>query len=502
MASTHAATSQPDPDAPLPTMPGDYKLLFRAQVGERTMELPYLLHLPNDYTDAKKKHPMLVFFHGMGECGTDLARIYAAGPMTQFKAGGRLARSCPFIVLCPQCPPRGQRWETPRMYQTCIALVKQTIGKIRVDPDRVYATGLSMGGDGTWDVTIQSPGLFAAIAPLSAMACRVDVAAKKLNYVSVWSVAGVEDESRFIDGARQMEAALKNNPRDNRFTYLLKVGHGTWDYAYDSTTFYEWLLAHRRPTAAERHRLDAQHHAPATQPIPNQPGHYLLTFDTTIGDQPFQMDYLLYLPKGYNPAGPARPAMLFLHDLDTIGPDIHGLCPHGPDLQLERKDGHFRDSFPFVVISPRPPIKCDWNTPGMNQALVELLDHVGQSVRIDQNRICATGVNAGGTAAWDLAARYPDRFAAVAPVMTDGDFAPSAASPPLMKNIPAWFVVKASDPINRLKSLIVDTKNDWRISTLSPAITPLDLPTYADGAFLHWIEQQRRPAMPTTTASK
>src|SRR5262249_19722898 len=150
---------------------GDHKMKFRTHIGDRSVTLSYLLHYPANYNDGKK-HPMLVFFHGIGECGTDLAGVYALGPMTLLREDGgnpTFAASSPFVVLCPQCPPTGQTWDTDYIYKAATELIAQTVKKGKIDPDRVYATGLSMGGLASWCVAEQGPDLFAAIAPLSSM---------------------------------------------------------------------------------------------------------------------------------------------------------------------------------------------------------------------------------------------------------------------------------------------------------------------------------------------
>jgi len=506
VAANSVANDDSHQNIVLPTEPGDHKLKFRTHIGDRAVEMSYLLHLPPDYGDANKKHPMLVFFHGIGECGTDLAGVYALGPMTLLKKEGgnaTFAASCPFIVLCPQCPPRGQTWDTDFMYKASAELVAQTIKKTRTDPDRVYATGLSMGGLGSWCVAEQAPDLFAAIAPLSAMEWHPDQALQQLKYVSVWSVVGLDDQLRFLNGTRAMDAALANGPLTQRFTYLVGNGHDAWYPPYQNPQFYEWLLAHRRPSAAEKKKIDAMSAPPTTQPLPSAPGHYLLNFAIKIGDQPYDMDYTLYIPKGYRP-DTASPAMLFLHEQDTIGPDYHDLCVHGPDLALEAKPA-LKSNFPFVVISPRLPIKCDWQTPGMTQALLALLDHVSQSINIDQDRISITGINAGATGSWKLANEASGRFSAIIPVMIDGDLLPGDDQSQLVSNLPGRAFIKAtaSSSIDRISALIGRSNLDWHLAKLSDNSNAIgDLSVYSDHRLLKWLADQRRATPPESTASK
>jgi predicted peptidase len=480
----------------LPTEVGDHKLKFRTHIGSKLVELSYLLHLPPDYGVPGKKHPMLVFFHGVGECGTDLAGVYALGPMTLLKADGgnpTFAATCPFIVLCPQCPPRGQTWNTDYIYKAVAQLVDQTINKTRTDPDRVYATGLSMGGLGSWCVAEEAPDLFAAIAPLSAMAWHPENVLKQLKYVSVWCVVGMDDQPRFLDGTRSMDAALSKGPIKQRFMYLIGNGHDAWYPPYQNAQFYEWLLAHRRPNSSERERI-SQQSPPTTQPLPTAPGHYLLSFDTKLGDQPYSLDYVLYIPKGYQSNASAAPGLLFLHEQNTIGPDFNGLCVHGPDLALERNPA-LKENFPFVVISPRLPVKCDWETPGMTQTLLSLIDHVSQRINIDPNRISLSGIDGGATGVWKLASEAPGRFSAIAPVVTTGQLTPGDDRAQVVKDLPGRVFVKGSDAasINRIGQLMRKSKLDWHLARLGDDVSALgDHSIYSDYVFLRWLSQQHR----------
>jgi predicted peptidase len=491
------ATDDANRNIVLPTEPGDHKLKFRTHIGDRLVEMSYLLHLPPDYNDQTKKHPMLVFFHGVGECGTDLAGVYALGPMTLLKQDGgnpTFAATFPFIVLAPQCPPRGQTWDTDYMIKAVAQLIDQTIKKSRTDPDRVYATGLSMGGLGSWCAAEQSPDLFAAIAPLSAMAWHPENALKQLRYVSVWCVVGLDDQPRFLDGTRSMDAALSKGPIAQRFSYMVGNGHDAWYPPYQNPQFYEWLLAHHRLDAAAKKKLDAGAAPPTTQPLPSAPGHYLLNFAVNIGDQPYHLDYVLYLPSNYKTAAPPSPAMLFLHEQDTIGPDYHGLCVHGPDLALEQKPG-LKTNFPFVIISPRLPIKCDWESAGMTQALLALVDHVSQSINIDPDRLSVTGINAGAGGAWKLAVEAPARFSAIVPVMIDGTLAPGDDRAQVVDSMPGRTFIKAtqSPSIDRMSALISRSKLDWHLAKLSENATALgELPIYSDHQLLTWLADQRR----------
>jgi predicted peptidase len=476
----------------LPAAPGDHRLKFKTQIGEHSVEMAYLLHLPADYGTPGVKSPVLVFLHGIGECGTDLNGIYALGPMTLLKAGTAnpaFAASCPYVVLCPQCPPRGQQWSDDYMTRAVCELVEQTVKNARYcDPDRVYVTGLSMGGLGTWCVSEEDPAAFAAAAPLSAMKWNPESAGEKLRHVSIWAVAGMNDESRFVDGTREMQAALEKSDVKNRFTYLTNAGHEAFIPCYASPQFYEWFLSHRRPAEGKKAA------APATAEFPTTPGHHLLTFPVKVGDQQYQMDYVLYLPKPSKTETGPRPAMLFFHEQDTMGPAYKDMCVHGPDLVLEKNPG-LQSNFPFVVISPRLPIRCDWDTPGMKEAILALVDHVGESVKLDSDRLVVTGINNGAAEALRLADAAPERFAAVAAVATDPAFNFPGDPTAVMKRMPGRVFVRASDKqiTDRMAQWKSQTKLDWRMIIVPMSASPLgEVPAYGEHTFLTWLQQQKR----------
>ena len=480
----------------LPSSAGDHKLKFTTRIAGRAVTLSYLLRLP-PASAAGGRPPVLVFFHGIGECGTDLAGVYSPGPMTVFHDGRPLAASCPFAVLCPQCPPRGEQWSDDRIYQACDERVAAVVHSAHVDADRVYATGLSMGGLGTWCAAEAAPDLYAAVVPMSAVTWHPEAAGGLLRYVTAWTLTGLSDEPRFVDGNRAMEQALAGGPMPDRFTYF-DDGHRVFEWAYASPQLYEWMLTRRRPTPADRRRLPASRPASSPpSPLPAKPGHYWLTTDATLNGNPVPLDYSLYIPRPAAGRQPHRPGMLFLHERDTIGPDFAGLSCHGPDLAVERHH-LLQDSFPFVVVSPRLPLRCDWDTPGLSDAVSGLIDHVTAELSLDPDRVVISGVDAGATAAWRMAAAHPDRFAAVTWVDTRPDVDPPEGRLPGVLPGRA-FVATAGDPgrLRRLAEQFKAAKAGWQFVPMAAGTAPLgELSAYTDRATIAWLAQQRRRPRP------
>ena len=129
---------------------------FKKQI-LKTVEYDYLLYLPNHYGTADKKWPLVLFLHGAGERGDNLARVKVHGPPMLIEKG----HSFPFILVSPQCP-KDVWWDAEGLN----ALLDEIVAKYAVDENRIYVTGLSMGGYGTWDLAIRYPNRFAAIAPI------------------------------------------------------------------------------------------------------------------------------------------------------------------------------------------------------------------------------------------------------------------------------------------------------------------------------------------------
>jgi hypothetical protein len=197
---------------------------------------------------------MVVFLNGGGECGSNLEGIIAThGPSAELTRNPKLAEQFPFIILSPQCPG-GKRWEVPGLAQAVAAVIRDVESRWRVDHDRVYLTGLSMGGQGTWVVALTAPELFAAIAPISAIAVEPATAAQRLKGVAVWIIVGAEDGG-FTDGSRRMVKALTAAGLDATLTEIPGVGHFAWDFYYPKPGFYEWLLANRRGRGPAPNRL-------------------------------------------------------------------------------------------------------------------------------------------------------------------------------------------------------------------------------------------------------
>jgi dienelactone hydrolase len=200
-------------------------------------ETQYLLYLPEGYsTDTARQWPVLLFLHGSGESGKDIEKVKKHGPPKLIEGGKKF----PFIVVSPQSDvPSG--WDIDQLYK----LLQQVKRQYRVDASRIYLTGLSMGGYGTWALAMKYPDEFAAIAPVCGGGDTAN--AWKLRNIPVWNFHGALDNVVPLSGSRNMVAATSRYNPTVHFTVYPNKDHNSWDTTYNtSDTLYRWLLAQKK----------------------------------------------------------------------------------------------------------------------------------------------------------------------------------------------------------------------------------------------------------------
>jgi predicted peptidase len=198
------------------------------------VSLKYLLYLPSGYDKGHDRWPLILFLHGAGETGDDLAKVKIHGPPKIIEAG----RELPFVVVSPQSPQRG--WNVLALN----ALLDQVLSQQRIDPTRVYLTGLSMGGRGTWDLAAAYPERFAAIVPICGSGNPAD--ARKLKDIPVWAFHGAKDVGSPVERSEIMVHAIQKAGGDARLTVYPEAEHDAWTETYDNPELYTWLLQQRR----------------------------------------------------------------------------------------------------------------------------------------------------------------------------------------------------------------------------------------------------------------
>jgi len=197
----------------------------------------YLLYVPANY-DQQEKWPLIVFLHGSGERGSNLEHVKKHGPPKIVDN----KRDFEFIVVSPQVPGR-ERWDADKVVQ----LTDQVTKSLKVDPDRVYLTGLSLGGYGTWTTVAKHPNHFAAIVPICGKGDPET--AEKFKHVACWVFHGAKDEGVPLKYSEEMVEALKKAGAEPKFTVYPEAGHDSWTEAYNTPELYKWLLEQKRKPA-------------------------------------------------------------------------------------------------------------------------------------------------------------------------------------------------------------------------------------------------------------
>jgi len=198
----------------------------------RKTTLNFLLWLPSDYKKEKNKtFPLLIFLHGSGERGDSLELVKKNGPPSFVEN----RPDFPFITVSPQCA-EGSRWNTEDLQ----IMLDQLLVKYRIDRDRIYLTGLSMGGFGAWTWACTYPEQFAAIAPVCGGG---DIQfADELKNIPVWAFHGEADPVVPVKRTIEMVEAVNAKGGSARMTIYPGVGHDSWVNAYNDEELYTWLL--------------------------------------------------------------------------------------------------------------------------------------------------------------------------------------------------------------------------------------------------------------------
>lgn len=237
VAGCASASSQPRTTGQVPAR-------FEGRV-ERPFSLAYLIHRPAAPAPGPEGHwPLIIFLHGAGERGDNLDRVTVHGPPKLAKA----QPDFPFIVVSPQCPA-DQAWDIEALDTLLTHLLKTE----PVDPHRVYLTGLSMGGYGTWAWISAHPDRFAAAVPICGGGDPIGVwlsgGARKaaLARLPIWVFHGGKDDVVPLRESERMIDAYRRIGNSPKLTVYPDAGHDSWSAAYADPQLFDWLRQQRRP---------------------------------------------------------------------------------------------------------------------------------------------------------------------------------------------------------------------------------------------------------------
>jgi predicted peptidase len=212
---------------------------FKASSG---YELEFGFLTPNRI-EPETRLPLVLCLHGSG-----------GEPFTARVIGSdQMQKKYPCFVMAPLCDSSKSRWadagafdplKRRRLATEVLEALEHMVATHAVDPDRIYVTGLSMGGAGTWALIISNPNRFAAAAPICGFADPDD--ASRIAKLPIWIFYGDQDQTVSVEASRQMATALKKAGGSPRYTEFPGVGHNSWAAAYAMDEFWDWLFSQRR----------------------------------------------------------------------------------------------------------------------------------------------------------------------------------------------------------------------------------------------------------------
>ncbi|MGJ8655441.1 MAG: dienelactone hydrolase family protein [Akkermansiaceae bacterium] len=217
--------------------------------------LNYRIHIPKDL-NPKKLYPLVLFFHGAGERGNDNQKQLKHGAQELLNYSEKSNQNA--FIIAPQCP-KNHQWvnapwgalshtmppEPSTNMQLATQLLQEKIKTLPVDPQRIYITGISMGGFGTWDLIQRHPDLFAAAIPICGGGDTAQAA--KLTKLPIWAFHGDKDTAVKTSRSRDMIAAIKKAGGTPNYTEYPGVAHNSWTRTYNNPEVLKWLFSQKKP---------------------------------------------------------------------------------------------------------------------------------------------------------------------------------------------------------------------------------------------------------------
>lgn len=230
-----------------------HSLLTKEQFRSGDNVLPYRLMSPGNPKPGQK-YPLVIFLHGAGERGND-NNVQLVHGVKEF-ANAQAREKFPCFLIAPQCPT-GKRWvevdwsakqhdmppKPSEPLNWLLALLEQMKKEKPIDTDRIYVTGLSMGGYGTWDLLSRHAEMFAAAVPVCGGGD--DAKASVMKGVPIWVFHGAKDTAVIPERSRNMVAAVKKAEGNIKYTEYPEVGHDSWNKAYADPELLPWMFGQK-----------------------------------------------------------------------------------------------------------------------------------------------------------------------------------------------------------------------------------------------------------------
>lgn len=202
-------------------------------------KLKYLLYLPDDYATGNQDFPLILFLHGAGERGT-IANLKTQALPKMIEQGQKF----PFIIVSPLCPLNS--WWNYHLTEV-LAVLDEVLAGHRVDHKRIYLTGLSMGGYGSWELAVLAPQRFAALAPICGWMNDPQERVCVLKEKPIWTFHGTLDDVVPVQATETLVETLKACGGNIKFTVYSHLRHDSWTVTYNNAELYQWFSDHRLP---------------------------------------------------------------------------------------------------------------------------------------------------------------------------------------------------------------------------------------------------------------
>lgn len=207
--------------------------VFKTEIVQK-VDIGYLLHIPKD---VKSQKPLIVFLHGSGEKGTDVTLLRKQGPLKYIKE-----KEIDAYILAPQCR-ENEFWNAESVYR----LIQKIVRENNIDANRIYLTGLSLGGWGTLKLGMAHPEMFAALVPICGFTDRMDRDELcRIAAIPTRIYHGLLDDVVDVDYASQIYKKLKTCNAKVTLTIFEDADHNSWDRVYDNEEIYDWMLSQSR----------------------------------------------------------------------------------------------------------------------------------------------------------------------------------------------------------------------------------------------------------------
>lgn len=501
----------------------------KATYGGLTM--PFRLYVPKDWK-PEKRYPLVLFLHGGGERGDDnISQLLAYEGALVWT---RQAEPC--FVLAPQCPEGEPGW----LEKHCLvarAAMEQVMEAYPIDKDRLYLTGMSMGGGGCWRMNYMFPDLFAAIVSVCAAACvrnrdeiipgAIEAVADAFVGKHLWLFHAADDFVVTPETTRSLVAALERRGlrKGTDFFYTeypaeMNLGHGSWEPAYADALMCRWVLAQRNqppvpPPDMGEIPPEMQAVIRTMEAAKEERKAYLPKFERRSYMDPNTarvMQYRLYRPELAE--GETCPLVIFLHGIGECGQDNENqITAYDGALCWVKAQETGRLDKAYVVAPQCPlPIPGNFWEPEHIAMLGKILDQLLAELSVDRSRIYATGLSLGGYGVWNLIRENPGIFAGAVtccPACVTGDMFNNHVyeeglreCAPALKEVPLWLFHSEDDnavPVEVTKEMAFMLKAMGK-EDLCVTIYPAEErwghgcwePTYRSIEMMTWLFEQHK----------